>query len=603
MRQDNSVTFRIIRWLIIGQIASITLIGAVLLMLETARAQGLFGWPWAEQFLIDEIEMSILVVNMIHLSLLLTAFLTRKHDERNARLRGRLYALHGYLLALNWGTIIVSYFSGAWAETTQQVLGGFLITEFVAGIIVLYLFIQIFHDLETKLKSERMLSAQFYEQMVIDALTGLPNRYLFQEHLIIAIEEARQEGKTVAVLVLNLDRFKVINDTFGQSVGDMLIQAVGDQLQYTLGENEMVYRLGGDEFVFILSDLPGNGEEVAAAACLRILEGLEEPLRVQTDELFIRSSIGISRYPFDGDDVETLLKNANTAVHRAKELGHNSSMFYDAAMSARGLAQLQLEKDLRKAFDRDEFLLYYQPKVHLMTGRVIGMEALVRWKHPERGFIAPDSFISMAEETNLITPLGEWVLRTACQQNKAWQEAGLPPLRVSVNLSPQQFRKATLVQQVQKVLEETGLEPCFLELEITESIMMLNIDIAIETICRLRDLGVYISIDDFGTGYSSLSYLKKFPIHTLKIDQSFVRDLSISSDSEAIVTAVIRMAHSLNLNVIAEGVETETQLRFLRDRDCHEVQGYLFSRPLPVEEFEQWMIERDGVLAEPLPEA
>jgi len=596
LKQEKSAGFRIVRGLIIGQLISVALLAGVIFILEFARSQMIFNWPWAGQVGVEELRASVLMVNLIHLSLMLTRYLVRRHDVSNIRLSRRLYLLHAYLLILNWSEIVAQFFEGDAAMTAGQILNWFGITEIVVGLMIIYFYIQIYRDLETNLRIEKILSGQFYEQMVIDALTGLPNRYLFQEHLMIAIEEARREERTVAVLVLNLDRFKVINDTFGQSVGDLLIQAVGEQLQCGLEENEMVYRLGGDEFVFILSDLLGDGDETAALACRRILDGLEEPLRVQADELFIRSCIGVSRYPFDGDDVETLLKNANTAVHRAKEMGRSSYLFYDAAMSARGLAQLQLEKDLRKAFDRDEFLLYYQPKIHITSGRIVGMEALVRWKHPERGFIAPDSFISMAEELNLITPLGEWVLRTACLQNKAWQEAGLPPLRVSVNLSAQQFRKATLVQQVQQVLRETGLEPQYLELEITESIMMLNIDIAIETIRQLKDLGIYISIDDFGTGYSSLSYLKKFPIHTLKIDQSFVRDLSLSPDNEAIVTAVIRMAHSLNLNVIAEGVETEQQLEFLRERDCHEVQGYLFSRPVPPDEFVRWLVHREAEL-------
>ncbi|MBA3320197.1 MAG: EAL domain-containing protein [Pyrinomonadaceae bacterium] len=419
-----------------------------------------------------------------------------------------------------------------------------------------------------------------------DGLTDLPNRILFEDRLAQALHSVPSNGQLLAVMLLDVDRFKLVNDTLGHVVGDRLLRGVGERLSGCVRAGDTVARFGSDEFA-LLTQLR---EDDAAEMFRHVLEVLKRPFRIDEHELYVTLSAGISLSPTDGVDAQTLLRNAGSALHRAKEQEGNNYQIYTADMSAQALQHLALENSLRQALGREEFMLHYQPQVCIPTGRIVGMEALVRWQHPERGLVSPGAFIPVAENSGLIVPLGEWILRTACSQNMKWQETGMAPLRVSVNLSPRQFRQPNLVEMVDQTLRETGMAPQFLELEITETSMMRNVESAIQTLRGLQALGVQIAIDDFGTGYSSLSYLKNFPISTLKIDQSFVRDAVTDRADAAIVKTIIALGHSLELTVKAEGVETEEQLEFLRRLECDEMQGYLFSKPLPPEAFHQrWL--------------
>jgi diguanylate cyclase (GGDEF)-like protein len=381
-------------------------------------------------------------------------------------------------------------------------------------------------------------------------------------------------------MFLDLDRFKTINDTLGHAIGDQLLQGVSERLKYCLREGDTFARWGGDEFTLLLPQI--NDAEDAAKIAQRILEALKPAFNLEGHELYISSSIGIALYPQDGGDVQTLLRNADAALYRAKEHGRNNYRFYLPSMNSQASELLALENQLHQALEREEFVVYYQPQVNVKTGEITGMEALVRWQHPELGLVAPGTFIPLAEANGLIVPIGEWVLRTACAQNKAWQDAGFPPVRVAVNLSARQFQQPTLVAMVGQVLAETGLEARFLELEITETTIMQNVEFARTMLSDLQAMGVHISMDDFGTGYSSLSYLKKFPFHTIKIDQSFIRELTSAPQDTAIISAVNTLGYGLNLRVVAEGVETHEQLQLLRSLQCDEMQGYLFSRSLSV---------------------
>jgi diguanylate cyclase (GGDEF)-like protein len=416
-----------------------------------------------------------------------------------------------------------------------------------------------------------------------DGLTGLPNRSMFNQRLAHALAQARRNETALAVLFIDLDRFKNINDTLGHDAGDHVLKEVAQRLLDCLRESDTAGRLGGDEFVVLIEEL--SQPLHVAGVSQKILAAVAKPFILDTQEFHITASVGISTYPDDSKDTQSLLKNADIAMYRAKEQGGSNFQFYSAQMNVHTVERMEMESDLRRAVERNELLLHYQPKVDIGSGRITGMEALVRWQQPGKALILPAQFIPLAEETGLIVPIGQWVLETACAQNKAWQEHGLPPLRISVNLSVRQFAHKNLVQDVARVLSETGIDPILLELEITESMVTHNPEQAVKLLVELKAMGIQLSIDDFGTGYSSLSYLKRFPIDSVKIDRSFIQDLPADSNDAAITRAIIAMAHSLKLKVIAEGVETEEQLRFLRDHDCDEMQGYYFSRPLPEDDF------------------
>jgi len=414
-----------------------------------------------------------------------------------------------------------------------------------------------------------------------DTLTGLPNRVLLQDRLSQAMVEADRRDRLVALMFLDLDRFKIINDTLGHDVGDALLKSVAERLKSCVRAGDTISRLGGDEFTVVLANV-AHVDDVAHVA-QKIIESFVSPFHIDGRELFVSPSMGITLYPFDDNDIESLLRNADAAMYHAKELGRNTFQFYTAELNRRTAKRLQLETALRHALERDELLLHYQPQVCLKTGRIIGAEALLRWRHPEMGLISPLEFIPLAEETGLIIPIGEWVLRSTCTQARTWYESGFGDLQIAVNLSGRQFQHQHLARLVKKVLKETGLNPRQLDLELTESLLMHNTDAILGAMEELHVHGVAFSMDDFGTGYSSLSYLKRFPIDTLKIDQSFVRDIPRDPDDAAIAQAIIAMAHNLDIRVIAEGVETAKQLAFLRSKRCDGMQGYYFSKPIPAE--------------------
>ena len=440
------------------------------------------------------------------------------------------------------------------------------------------------HDLMRGITARKQES--LYRLAHYDALTGLPNRLLFFDRLQQALSQAARHGTLLGVMLLDLDRFKAINDSFGHTAGDALLQAVGRRIGECIRDGDTVARLGGDEFTLLLQDI--RQTQHAALVAQKIIEALQQPFLLNGYEVTVNTSIGIALYPLCRD-AETLLKHADTAMYKAKEEGGNGYRFYTDAMSSADTRRLSLEAQLRKAIERDELVLHYQPQVDLVSGRLLGAEALLRWQHPEHGLIPPGEFIPLAEETGLIVPIGEWVLRAACAQNRAWQNAGLAPLRVAVNVSGRQFRHLDLLETIYKTLEDTGLDSRYLEIELTEGVLMQDTVVALQTLHALSAMGVLISIDDFGTGYSSLSYLKRFPIDMLKIDRSFVQDIATDPDDTAIVQAIIAMSHGLGIKTIAEGVETREQLDFLRRHQCDAVQGYCLSRPLPAEAFTQFL--------------
>ncbi len=432
-------------------------------------------------------------------------------------------------------------------------------------------------DITDRKHAQEQMEYQAYH----DALTGLPNRLLFRDRITIALAHARRSGRMSAVMFLDLDQFKHVNDTLGHTIGDRLLQAIASRLVNCVRAEDTVARMGGDEFTILLADMADRRN--AAQVAQKVLEAVRHPVVVGDHELYVSTSIGIAIFSDDGDDAETLLKNADRAMYRAKELGRDNYQYAMAAKLEIADSRMALERSLHHALQRDELVVHYQPMVEIATGRVVGAEALLRWVHPVHGLMQPDEFIPVAEETQLIVPLGAWVLRTACTQMKAWHDAGHAWLRVAVNLSPRQFQDRELVSTVEKILADTGFPAPYLDLEITESTAMQNAELTLSILKRLKEMGIRISIDDFGTGYSSLSYLKRFPIDTVKIDQDFVRDLT--RDDAAIISAVISMARALNLRVIAEGVETEEQLAFLRSENCAEMQGFLYSQPLDAAAF------------------
>jgi len=416
-----------------------------------------------------------------------------------------------------------------------------------------------------------------------DSLTGLPNRNLLRDRIDHTCARTQRYGDFAAVAFLDLDNFKVVNDSLGHSLGDHLLRAVAARLESSLRAMDTVARMGGDEFVLVLSDQ--KSEQSVSGELQRIVELFSQPFAVDGRDVFITASVGVALYPQDARDPESLMKSAELAMYRAKESGRNTYQLYTVEMQTRVTERLALESRLRRALERGEFSLHYQPQVDLRSNRIFGCEALIRWNQAELGMITPAKFVPLAEETGLIVPIGEWVLRTACRQCKIWQDAGLPAVTVAVNISARQFREKNLLQLVAAILAETGLAPSLLELEVTESVIMHDAQHVIADLQAFRDMGVSLSVDDFGTGYSSLSYLKRFPVDRLKIDQSFVRDLSTDADDAAIAQAIITLGHTMNLRVIAEGVETPEQLAFLRRNQCDEMQGYLLGKPMPADEF------------------
>ncbi|WP_134699442.1 bifunctional diguanylate cyclase/phosphodiesterase [Ammoniphilus sp. YIM 78166] len=443
------------------------------------------------------------------------------------------------------------------------------------------LVLAIVNDIIERKQAEKMIHYLAYQ----DHITGLPNRMLFNDRLSVSLSNAKRNQSLVTVLFLDLDRFKHFNDPLGHDKGDAILRQVANKLKQCLRENDTISRFGGDEFAIILSHV-SRVEDVGKVAG-RILDKVSESIAFEEFEFHLTASLGISLFPHDGMTREELLKNAHSAMYRAKERGGNGYQFYASEMNARMYERLKLENGLHKALDRNEFILYYQPQYDSKTLQVTGVEALVRWNHPELGLVPPAEFIPLSEEIGHVVPLGIWVLYNACKQNKIWQEAGYPPMSISVNLSTKQFKQSNLVQLVADVLRDTELDPRYLKLELTETDMMENTDEILLTLNQLKAMGIQIMIDDFGKGYSSLSYLKKFPVDILKIDQSFIREIETNSSEREIVVTILHLAKILDMKVIAEGIEIKEQFQFLRKHKCDEMQGYFFSKPLPLSEIEQ----------------
>jgi len=446
-------------------------------------------------------------------------------------------------------------------------------------------------EVERRANEERLRHQAYH-----DSLTGLPNRTSLIERVGEAVRRSARSGETFALLFLDLDSFKDVNDSLGHPVGDLLLKAVAGRMQPVLREQDTVARLGGDEFVVILPFLKRT--EHAAVVAEKLLTALSgAPYSIEGRELSITSSIGISVYPDDGKDVNELIKNADAALYHAKKMGRNNFQYFSEEIGVRAVANLSMEHNLRRALERGEFLLHFQPQMNLASGRTVGVEALVRWLHPDIGMVLPAEFIPIAEERGLIVAIGDWVLNEACRQNREWQRAGLPAIPVAVNLSALQFRHRSLIANISAALGASELSAEFLEMELTESVVMQNSESAVATMRAMKEMGLHLSIDDFGTGYSSLSYLKRFPLDKLKIDRSFVRGLPDDADDAAITNAVLGMARALRLKVIAEGVETVQQAEFLRQHGCDEIQGSYFARPMPAEQFARFLQAQSALVA------
>lgn len=447
---------------------------------------------------------------------------------------------------------------------------------------------------EYKDAEERMMYLAYH-----DTLTNLPNRYLFKENLKHAIANTERNNRLLALLFLDIDNFKNVNDTLGHNVGDHLLKSVADRLLKCVRKSDsisrlstevpnfMVARIGGDEFTLLLTNI--TAPQDLAVVSNRILNALSQPFHIENHEIFLTVSIGIALYPSDAQDADTLLKNADIALYQAKNQGRNNFQFYAESANVHIFERYTIENKLRRALDLNEFMLFYQPQVDISTGKIVGVESLIRWMQPDLIIVKPGEFIPMAEETGLIMPIGEWVLRTACMQNRAWQESGLENIYVSVNVSSVQFEQKDFVEIVARTLKETQLDPQYLQLELTETAIMQNVQNTVEKLVSLQNMGIKISIDDFGTGYSSLSYLKRFPISVLKIDQSFIHDLIINPEDQSITKAIISLAHNLNIKVIAEGVETKQQSSFLNRYGCDGMQGHVICPPLNADALMQFL--------------
>jgi diguanylate cyclase (GGDEF)-like protein/PAS domain S-box-containing protein len=444
-----------------------------------------------------------------------------------------------------------------------------------------YIYLDIIRDITDRKQTEEKLHRLAY----YDPVTDLPNKKYFSEYILKALSEAKIKNEKLAVFFIDLDRYKKVNDTMGHLIGDKLLKGAAERFKTLTNEAIFAARVGGDEFIFVQSGIASS--EDAAELAYRILSIIKKPFIFDDEEIYITTSIGISLYPNHGEDSLTLMKNADLSMYRVKNNGRNNYEFYIPDMNKEAYEDLVIEKNLHHALENNELILHYQPKFNALSGEVIGMEALVRWQNPTLGLVPPIKFIGLAEESGLIVPIGKWVLKTACQQNRTWQKSGFAPMRVAVNLSVRQFEEGNLAEMVEDMLRQTGLEPKYLELEVTETMAMKNMELIIRNLRKLRNLGVHIALDDFGTGYSSLKYLKNIPVDTLKIDRSFINDLNLNPSYSAIIDAIINIAKKLELGIIAEGVETEEQSNFLIEKKCYEMQGYLFSKPVTKEEFEK----------------
>lgn len=445
------------------------------------------------------------------------------------------------------------------------------------------------------LKKYEEAQQKIFQLAYYDDLTKIPNRRFFEDKLLGFIEDSKKFKQKVALIYIDLDNFKVVNDTVGHAQGDAILKQVGELIKSCLRQSDIVSRFEGDEFVVLLPGVIEKNDVINIVK--RVINVLQTPFLLNEKKFYVTASMGVAMYPDDAEDMKTIVQYADMAMNHAKEQGKNQYCLFESYMSTKLLEKYQLEEDLRHALDRNEFILYYQPQIDIMTGKMVGVEALIRWFHPNKGCISPAKFIPLAEETGLIVPIGEWVIRTACKQSTAWRKKGFSDVRVSVNLSAKQFQQPDFVEMIMKIIKETGMKPELLDLEITESLAMLDIELTKKILLKLRSMNINISLDDFGTGYSSLNYLKQLPINTVKIDKTFVDNITVDASQQTIAKAVIDLSHNMALQVIAEGVETWDQFSFLKFQKCDKVQGYLFSRPLSLEEIENILEQDKGFIA------
>jgi diguanylate cyclase (GGDEF)-like protein len=570
-------------------------VGLAILLLELARRQQWWGFPWREHrpaFEILYVRAVILVIVAVMFWVTVAIGRKRVHSHRSRlSILGLSYSLAVVAAGL-WMTFMTDETAAHW----RPLLLAARALTLPAVAYVLLLFAEEYQEISKRLDREASLSDELYVYSTTDDLTSLPNRFLFNDRLSNALERSKRTRGGLAVLAINIDRFKLVNDSLGHAAGDQVLKEAAQRFTASLRKVDTVTRMGSDTFVAFMSDLSAPTRDATILA-ERLLEEMSRPIQISGHEVSLTVSVGVSISPNDGITVEELVMNADRAMARAKERGSNQFVFYRPELNQAAFHRLTVENELRKALQRDELVIYYQPKIGARTGTIVGAEALVRWRHPERGLLGPAEFIPVAEETRLIIPVDRWVLRNACLQAKAWQKSGLEDFRVSVNISARHFQAEDLVDTIQSELQLSQLPAKLLELEITESAMMANLEAAAKVLERIKALGVAISLDDFGTGHSSLAYLKRFPVDCLKIDRSLISDGEDTRDA-ALARAIVSLGHGFGLEVVAEGVETERQRDFLRGAGCDGMQGFLFSRPVPVRDFDH-LLNQPGMKADP----
>jgi diguanylate cyclase (GGDEF)-like protein len=562
----------------------------IVLLLEMGRRLRILGLPWSEVAPAREpLYLRALLLLLCGLTVWLAQAVLGDPEVQPVR-RARVILGLRYTWGVVFFGVAFKFLEPDIGSTLHLYLLPFRAFSLLAVGYFFMAMVELYLSIQQRLARERELSAKLYEQSTTDALTLLPNRLLYNDRLEATLARTRRQGGTLAVFFLDLDRFKLVNDSLGHDAGDQVLKETARRLATCFRKSDAVCRIGGDEFLAFASDLSAGPRDVAVL-CERVIEAMSHPIRIGDREIIVTISIGVALTPHDGTQANDLVKNADLAMYRAKQRGRNQFILYQPELNDAAIQRLTLENELRQAVVRDEFIVYYQPKVHAQTGHIIGVEALVRWDHPQRGLIPPSRFISVAEETRLIVPIDRAVMRKACAQLRTWHLAGHRNLRMSVNVSAHHFQTEDLLHAVSSVLADCQLSPTCLELELTESAVMHDIDAAIRILERLKQLGVSISIDDFGTGYSSLGYLKRFPFDCLKIDRTLISDGTESSNEAAIAKAIVALGHEFGVEVVAEGVETELQRDFLRRIGCTALQGYLFSKPVTGALFEA-LLER-----------
>lgn len=557
-------------------ITSTLLILCIVQLLELARTSEFLGLPWGEKPNNEVIILRVISMNFINMCSIYSYDFLKKCESKKVKVR--MITTSWYSIIISWLALAVNFFNVDGIILIENIITIIAMANISLAMYWLYFFAYSYSTVKTRLENEKKLSREFLRQAVTDNLTGLRNRTAFVKDLSETLEFCSMEEKSISVLFLDLDRFKHVNDTFGHSVGDLVLIRVAEMLRALENKDRIIYRLGGDEFTIINMK---SKEDIFLSET--IIKSFEKPLIIDNKEIYTTTSIGIARYPEAGNDVDTLTRNADSAMYMAKEQGKNRFWIYSKSIHHNKLGVLELENDLRKAINKEEFFLNFQPIIDIKQQIVSSFEVLIRWKHPTKGIISPEIFIPLAEETGLIVPIGEWVLKNACLQYNEWIKPQHKDIKLAVNLSARQIQQNKLVNSLEDILVKTNFEPKNLELEITESSIMKNLEESIERLRLLRDESISIIVDDFGIEYSSLNYLKLLPINTLKIDKSFVNGILKNRSDRSIIKAMIEIGHSLDITVIAEGVENKAQYEYLKTLGCDRIQGYYFSKPVEVD--------------------